>query len=94
MEAWETILFAFGGNAALIAVLGFLGKSLLEKLIEKDTERFKADLKAKSDSTIEQLKNALEMKATEHQIRFSNLHEKRAETIAEAYALLADLHAD
>lgn len=94
MDAWQTILIAFGGNAALLAVLGILGKSLLEKLIVRDTKRFESELKAKADVTIEQLKNELQLKTIEHQIRFSRLHEKSAETIAETYSLLQSyLHA-
>lgn len=83
METWQTILIAFGGNAALLAVLGVIGKSLLDKLIVRDTKQFETDLKAKSDAAIEHLKNELQLKTIEHQIRFSRLHEKRAEVIAE-----------
>lgn len=85
METWQTILLAFGGNAALLAVLGVIGKSLLDKLIVRDTQRFEADLKAKSDAAIEHLKNELQLKTIEHQVRFSRLHEKRADVIAELY---------
>ena len=82
MEAWQTILLAFGGNAALLAVLGLLGKSILDKLIVRDTKQFEADLKAKSDAAIERLKNELQLKTIEHQVRFSRLHEKRAAVIS------------
>jgi hypothetical protein len=85
METWQTILLAFGGNAALLAVLGVIGKSLLDKLIVRDTKQFEADLKAKSDAAIEHLKNELQLKTIEHQVRFSRLHEKRADVIAELY---------
>jgi hypothetical protein len=85
METWQTILLAFGGNAALLAVLGGIGKSLLDKLIERDTKQFESDLKAKSDAVIEHLKNELQLKTIEHQVRFSRLHEKRADVIAELY---------
>lgn len=85
MQPWETILLAFGGNAALIAVLAFAGKTLLEKLIARDTKRFESDLKSKSDFAIEHLKNELQLKTIEHQVRFSRLHEKRANVIAELY---------
>ena len=90
MQPWETILLAFGGNAALLAVLAFAGKSLLEKLIARDTKRFESDLKAKSDSAIEHLKNELQLKTIEHQVRFSRLHEKRANVIAELYGHLVE----
>jgi hypothetical protein len=59
MEAWQTILLAFGGNAALIAVLAFIAKSFLDKLIVRDTKQFEADIKAKADAEIERLRNDL-----------------------------------
>jgi hypothetical protein len=90
MEAWQTVLLAFGGNAALLAVLGLLGKSILDKLIVRDTKQFEVDLKAKSDATIEHLKNELQLKTIEHQVRFSRLHEKRAAVIAELYGHLVE----
>lgn len=90
MNAWQTILLAFGGNAALLAVLGLLGKSLLEKVIARDTKRFETDLKAKSDAAIEQLRSDLQIRSVEHQVRFSRLHEKRATVIAELYGYLVE----
>ena len=62
MEAWQSLLLAFGGNAALLAVLAFVCKSFLEKLIFRDTKQFEFELKAKSDSAIEHLKNELQVK--------------------------------
>jgi len=91
MEIWQTLLLAFGGNALLLAVLGILGKSLLDKLIVRDTKQFESDLKAKSDATIEHLKNELQLNTIEHQVRFSRLHEKRANVIAESYYHLVEM---
>lgn len=91
MEIWQTLLLAFGGNALLLAVLGILGKSLLDKLIVRDTKQFESDLKAKSDAAVEYLKNELQINAIEHQVRFSRLHEKRANVIAELYSLLVEM---
>jgi hypothetical protein len=91
METWQTVLLALGGNAAFLAVLGFLGKSLLEKLIARDTKRFETDLKAKSDAAIEHLKSELQLKTIEHQVRFARLHEKRADVIAELYGFLVEM---
>lgn len=73
MELWQSLLVAFGGNAALLLVLGFLGRSLVSAVLEKDITQFKA---------------ALQQAAVEHQVRFSKLHEKRAEVLAELYKLL------
>lgn len=91
MDVWQTLLLAFGGNAALLAVLAFAGKSLLEKLIVRDTKRFESELQAKSNAAIEQLKNELQLKTIEHQVRFSRLHEKRASVIAEINGHLAEV---
>jgi len=88
MNAWETILVAFGGNAILLTVLAFLSKSLLEKLFARDTKRFETDLQAKADVAIEHLRSQFQIQGIEHQVRFSRLHEKRAEVIAELYGLL------
>lgn len=90
MEAWQTILLAFGGNAALLAVLGVVGKSFLDKLIARDTKRFETDLKAKSDTAIERLRSDLQIRSIEHQVRFSRLHEKRASVIADLYGYLVE----
>ncbi|MEJ2071350.1 MAG: hypothetical protein P8X58_13265 [Syntrophobacterales bacterium] len=53
MEAWQTILLAFGGNAALLAVLGLLGKSIIEKVLARDTQRLEYELKSKADTELE-----------------------------------------
>lgn len=90
METWQTILLAFGGNAALLAVLGILGKSFLDKLIVRDTKQFEIDIQAKSDVAIERLKGELQLKTIEHQVRFSRLHEKRGEVVAELYGHLVE----
>ena len=73
MELWQSLLVAFGGNAALVLVLGFLGRSLMSSVLAKEVEKFKAEL---------------HIVAVEHQVRFSKLHEKRAEVLAEIYSLL------
>lgn len=90
MEIWQTVLWAIGGNAVLLAVLGWLGKSLLDKLIVRDTKQFESDLRAKSDAAIEHLRTELQLKTIEHQVRFSRLHEKRAEVIAELNGFLVE----
>lgn len=92
MEAWQTILLAFGGNAALLAVLGLLGKSLLEKVLARDTLRIETELKANSAAELEKLRSTLAVAAAERHVRFSKLHERRAEAVAETYGLLRELH--
>jgi hypothetical protein len=88
MEPWQTVLLAFGGNAALLAILGWLGKSLLEKIIARETSSYESELREKTDSAIVRLEAELSLRAKVHEIKFSRLHEKSAETVAETYALL------
>ena len=90
MQPWEVILLAVGGNAALLAVIGWLGHSLGSQLLAKDLERFKSELSATTSSTAERLKHELQMAATEHLVRYAKLHERRAEVIAELYGLLVE----
>ena len=90
MEPWQSITAAVVGNATVLAVLGWLGKSLLEKLLQRDSKRFEVELKAKADATIEQLKTELQIRIIEHQVRFSRLHEKQATVIAELNALIVE----
>ena len=90
MEVWQTVLLAIGSNTVAIAVLAFVGKSLFEKIIARDSARFEIELKAKFDGEMQRLKSELELKSIEHQVRFSRLHEKRADCIAKLYSLLVE----
>jgi len=67
---WTVIVSSIGGSAVLFGVLGFLTRSIIVQFLNKDIENFK---------------NALQLKAIEHQVRFNSLHAKRAEIIAEFY---------
>ena len=91
MAIWQTIIAAILGNAAALAVLGWLGKSILEKLLQRDSKRFELDLKSKADTAIEQFKSDLQLRTIEHQIRFAKLHEKRASVIADLNGHLAEV---
>jgi hypothetical protein len=77
MEIWQHILVAIGGTTVLLTMIGWLVKSIIVHFLSKDVESFKESLRRES---------------SEHDIRFSKLHEKRAEVIAELYELLVTLH--
>lgn len=88
----ETILLALGGNLVLIAALGWLAKSFVTSLLNRDIEKFRTNLQAEYDSSIENLRHELNLLATQHQVRFAKLHGIRAEVIAELYSLLVEAH--
>lgn len=63
-------------------------KNSIKSVYDEKLETHKAQLKANSDREIERLRADLQLAATEHQVRFSGLHAKRADTIAHSYELL------
>ena len=71
------LLQNLGIYTLMIAGLSFLARSIVLQYFSKDLEKFKS---------------TLAMAAYEHQIRFSRLHEKRAEIIGQTYADIVDLH--
>jgi hypothetical protein len=70
---WTIIISSIGGSAVLFGILAFLTRSIFVHFLDKDVENFK---------------NALQLRAIEHQVRFNSLHAKRAEAIIEFYQKL------
>lgn len=93
MDYWKQILIVLGGNATLIVVLAWLGKSLLSHFLSKDLDKFKGALNAEYTIASEKLKHELKLIASEHEVRFQKLHEKRADVIAEIHRLIREVHA-
>lgn len=75
----------------MLAAATWLTKALVTHGLTRDAEAFKVRIKADADVEIERLKSSLQMVAYEHQVRFSNLHAKRAEVIAEIYAQMVEV---
>lgn len=95
METWETILLAISGNAALLAVLGYIGKSLLEKILVRDTKRFESEMKAKTDTEIEKLRNELLRSVESYKVQLKKsefLFQKEFEAASGFIALLQSIH--
>ncbi len=72
---WELVAQNVGMFAAGSGILALLIRSVLGSLLKKDIEKFKHDL-----SKV----------AFEHQIRFENLHQKRADVIADLYGHIVE----
>jgi hypothetical protein len=97
---WETLLgiFATAGitGTAGAGALVWVSKNWISEKIkgqikaeyDGQLEILKSKLKSESDVAVERLRSQLSIAAAERQFRFSKLHEKRADAIAEAYALL------
>ena len=91
---WQEVITTVGSTAAggtvLVSAAAWLIRTALTEKLTREAEVFKARLTADADIEIEQLKSSLEKTAFEHQVRYSKLHEKRAEVIAELYKRLVD----
>lgn len=76
----------------LVGAVAWLIKTAITHKLSADADMFKIRIKADADIEIERLRSSLQIVAIEHQVRFTKLHEKRAEIIAELYEKLVDLH--
>lgn len=88
MTTIEAIVLATIGNALLLAVLGWLARSLVQNLLTKDLAEHRIRLEAENQRAAQSFGHELSLAAREHDIRFGKLHERRAETIAKLYELL------
>ena len=101
MEFIEYVLASATISTLLVTALGWATKSVISERLKNAIKHeydeklatHKAELKAQSEVEIERLKSDLSISAFEHQVKFTNLHEKQAEIIAKTYALLKDFHA-
>jgi hypothetical protein len=78
-------------GAVVLAPAAWLTKTLLSDHLVRQAEAFKIKLRADFATANERLKNSLQMVALEHQVRFSKLHEKRAQVIEKVYQRLVEL---
>jgi hypothetical protein len=92
MTDGEMILTALGSQTVVLGVLGFVGRALGKHWLDKDLKEFELKLKASADEKITALAHDLEKAKLEHQVRFSKLHERRAEVISQVYELLTDFY--
>jgi hypothetical protein len=84
---WQDVItslaVATGGGLVLVGAWAWLIKTAIPHKLATEADTFKTRIKADADIEIERLKSSLQIVATEHQVRFTKLHEKRAEIIAD-----------
>jgi|SRR3954454_497905 hypothetical protein len=91
---WREVIAVFGGQAVLLGAVAWLVKSLISEWLKRDTQDFKTKLELSSGMEIEKLKSSLQIVAVEHQVRFTKLHERRAEIIADLYERMVNVFWD
>jgi hypothetical protein len=67
------------------------GKKMINHVLEREADQFRAKLKVEGDTQVESLKSSLQLASFEQQVRFSRLHARRASIIAELYKLLNEV---
>ncbi|HCO22470.1 MAG TPA: hypothetical protein DIT97_05180 [Gimesia maris] len=99
-ESIVTILASAGVSSVLTGLILWLTKSWITERLknaikheyDQKLETHKAELKALHDIALEQMKSDLRLNAFQQETRFADLHARRAETIAETYGWLRNLH--
>ena len=89
MDTWGTILQTIGLGGVGMATVGWLVKTIVNSLLSKDVETFKANLIAQNSRENERFKHELQRNLLEHQAKFNLLHQERAQKVAELYRKLA-----
>jgi len=84
-----------GGGLIVFGLSNYLGKIWADRALENQRqEHAKQSLEFAHQLGLltEQARNVLQIRATEHQVRFEKLHERRAEVIWDLYASLQDAY--
>jgi hypothetical protein len=88
MDPLALVLTAIGGQAVVVGLIAWLGRSVMSQVLARELEQFKSTLSREAAISIEQTRHQLSLRAHEHQITFSKLHEKRLQVVAELYEKL------
>ena len=98
MDLIPTLVSSIASSALVAGLLVWLFKSWISERLknaikaeyDQKLETHKAQLKAQADVEIERLRSQLSIAATEHQVRFSKLHDKQADVVVQIYTLLVE----
>ena len=87
---WQALVTTLGSVGIGVAALAWLVRALVQHWLSRGLDRFKEQLRSDHQHALEKLRADLQRVTFEHQTRFSQLHLKRAEVIAELYEKLID----
>lgn len=80
---WVEVIKFVGGSAVLLAIAGWLIRTIIQHFLAKDIEQYKFDIRRQGEIELEKLKAALNIESLTHEITFSKLHNRRADVIDE-----------
>jgi hypothetical protein len=90
MNPWIEAFVAALTPAAILGVVAAFAASLWRHTLARNVESFKHSLTDLAAQESQRLRHSLELAATEHRVRFTRFHERRAEVIADLYAKLVE----
>ena len=88
---WADVVKTIVTNTVFLTVIGFVAKSIFERMLSRDMDKFKAELQARYEKELERFRVDLKLTAFEHETRFAKLHERRAEVIAALHKMLVQV---
>ena len=95
MDGAQAIWIALGGNVAFLAIVAFLGRSIVRQWLDKDLGRFKQRLESINALELEQARarNAQELELARHRLETllrqnSKIHEKEFQVLADIWEKL------
>jgi hypothetical protein len=92
---WGEIFAAiFASTSIILVVLGFIGRSIIQRWIERDLDKYKAELELSNAKDLERLRADLQITAFEYQTRFASLHQERAKVLDKLYKLLSEVESN
>jgi len=86
----EQIVTILGSATILVAAVAWITRSVINHFLSRDVEAYKARVKADLDVSLVQFRSELEIRAQEHNIVFSKMHERRAQVITDLYERLVE----
>lgn len=91
---WQDILTSILTSSAITGVFVFILNKAIENKFDMKLEAYKDKLKFESDKELTQLEKALELKASERNIKLTGIFDKQAETLIKLYKQLIILKRD
>jgi hypothetical protein len=88
---WQELATSVFTTTACVGAVAWVARSLITHWLTRNATAFESKLKADVGREMESFRNSFQIIAAEQQIRFSNLHQKRAEIVAELYKRLAQV---
>lgn len=90
MNPWIEAFVAAVTPAAVLGVGAAFAASVWRHTLTRNVESFKHSLTDIAAKESQRLRHSLELAATEHRVRFTRFHERRAEVVADVYAKLVE----